>query len=113
MIDGTYRSTISPDHNILSLMAEHFANRLATEKLIIYDKKRENAILSDCGQWILVNDIKIKNDEISTDEVEFRQMWQRYFETIAIKERTNKKLQRSFIPVRYWDNVTELKGELK
>jgi len=111
MRDGTYLSKITPDNNIISLMAEHFASRMATEKLIIYDEKRKSAILSDKGDWIIVNDVKLNDMEYSDDEFVFREMWQRYFETIAIKERTNKKLQKSFIPVRYWKNIVELKDE--
>lgn len=109
--DGTYLSKIAPDNNIISLMAEHFASRMATEKLIIYDEKRKSAILSDRGDWIIVGDVNLNDMDYSDDEFIFRKMWQRYFETIAIKERTNKKLQRSFIPVRYWKNVVELKNE--
>lgn len=111
MQDGTYLSTVSPDHNILPLMAEHFSTRLATEKLIIYDEKRKSAVLSDKGDWIIANDVVIYGREFSNDEYNFREMWQRYFEAIAIAERKNKKLQRSFIPKRYWKNIVELKGE--
>lgn len=111
MQDGAFLSKISPDHNIISLMAEHFASRMATEKFIIFDENRKSAILSDKGNWIIVNDVNIKDIEYSEDEFVFRKMWQRYFETIAIKERTNKKLQRSFVPVRYWKNIVELKDE--
>jgi len=112
MQDNTYRSIISPDHNILPLMADHFANRLSTEKFVIYDEKRKDAILCDTGEWFIVKNAEIKETSFCDDEYAFREMWQRYFETIAIKERTNKKLQRSFIPIRYWDNITELKKEL-
>jgi len=111
MQDSTYLCTISPDHNILSLLANHFASRMPNEKLIIYDEKRKNAVLSDNGEWIIANNVTMKNTAFSEDEFVFRSMWQRYFEAIAIKERTNKKLQRSFIPTRYWKNVTELKDE--
>ena len=111
--DGTFFSEIAPDHNILPLMGEHFAARLSDERLIIYDQKRKNAILSDKGEWIIANDVHMKNVEYSSSEYSFRNMWQRYFECIAITERRNKKLQRSFIPIRYWENVTELKKELK
>ncbi len=107
--DGTYLSIIDTDHNILPLIGDHFADRLSTEKLIIYDERRKNAVLSDTGDWIIANNIEMKDIKISSDEMYFRKMWQRYFETIAIKERTNKKLQRSFIPARYWKNITELK----
>lgn len=108
--ENIYLSTISPDHNILPLIANHFANRLSTERLIIYDEKRKNAVLSDKGKWIIVNDAKIDIGNISRDEVMFREMWKRYFDTIAIKERTNKKLQRQFVPVRYQDNIIEFNG---
>ena len=111
LLNNTYLCTISPDHNILSLLADHFSERMQTERLIIYDEKRKNAVLSDKGEWIIVNNAKIKSTAFSEDEFLFRDMWQRYFEAVAIEERTNKKLQRSFIPTRYWKNVTELKDE--
>ena len=33
--------------------------------------------------------------------------WQAYFDHIAIKERENRKLQRQFMPVKIWKNLTE------
>ncbi len=109
--DNTYVCRISPDHNILPLIADHFAARMQTERLVIYDEKRVKAVLCDMGQWIMINGTPLSDVVLSEEEYLFRKMWQKYFESISIKERTNKKLQRSFIPTRYWKNITELKDE--
>jgi probable DNA metabolism protein len=42
-------------------------------------------------------------------EKEYQDLWKKYFETIAIKERTNPRCQKNFMPVRYWKNLTELR----
>ena len=45
--------------------------------------------------------------EISADERHYRRLWKSYFENIAIKERTNPRCQKNFMPVRYWKHLTE------
>ncbi len=86
----------------------NFNLRQHNESKVIYDEKRKNAVVSDTGDWFIVNGITMKVNDLSSDELLFQEMWKRYFDTIAIHERTNKNLQRQFIPVRYWDNILEL-----
>jgi len=45
--------------------------------------------------------------QTETDEG-FRRLWQLYFDTIAIRERTNPACQKRMMPVRYWNNLVEL-----
>ena len=51
------------------------------------------------------------NEEVNSfyteEEKTYQKLWQTYFKNIAIKERRNLKLQRQFIPTRYWKYLTE------
>ena len=104
--NGVYAANISPDHNILPLIANHFASRMPSHNFIIRDTSRETAILSHKGVWVIT--------ELSPDTVfnftsdEFRTMWKDYWKTMSIAERLNPELQRRCMPARYWKNLTEM-----
>lgn len=40
-IDGTYFAAIEPDYNVISLAVNHFKDRFADQKWLIYDMKRK------------------------------------------------------------------------
>ena len=46
----------------------------------------------------------------SENEEDFARMWSGYFKIIAIETRKNPKLQRQFMPQRYWKYITEKKN---
>lgn len=99
---------ISPDHDIVALLAAHFCDRFRYENFIIHDKKRKKALIYSDGNSIISPFEFEKLPSFASDEILIRSQWKTYFETIAIKERTNKKCQRNFMPVRYWENLTEI-----
>ena len=43
----------------------------------------------------------------SAKEIMTEEAWQAYFDHIAIAERENRALQRQFMPVKIWKNLTE------
>lgn len=47
--------------------------------------------------------------EPCSDERQYQKLWKQYFETIAIRERTNPRCQKTLMPVRYWKHLTEMK----
>lgn len=104
-----YLSEISPDHNILTLIAPHFASRMKDKRWIIADTNRDIAALYDCSKWFIVSKKLSQTIPYSKDEIECRQLWKKYFDTIAIKGRLNPKLQKNMMPVRYWKNLTEFR----
>jgi probable DNA metabolism protein len=54
-------------------------------------------------------EIDIHRDPISSDrEMFYQALWKSYFKNIAIGERKNPRLQRQFIPRRYWKNLVEM-----
>ena len=99
---------IEPDHNVLELLGEHFADRFKNEPFLIHDAKRGKALYAENGNWhIAPLDVKALPG-FSPEEKEYRRLWKNYFETIAIEERKNPNCQKRFMPVRYWKNLAEM-----
>ncbi|MBN7773177.1 TIGR03915 family putative DNA repair protein [Clostridium aminobutyricum] len=101
-------SPIEPDHDILELIAEHFSDRYKSDPFIIHDKRRDKALIAKDGKWYLSEFYEEQVPELSKDEKKYRALWKKYFETIAIKERTNPRCQKTFMPVRYWKYLIEI-----
>ncbi|NLU53147.1 MAG: DNA metabolism protein [Clostridiaceae bacterium] len=102
--NGIYYSKIEPDGNIIAFLAEHFAARLSDQPWIIHDAKRGICALYNTIEVVFTDEpIHLKEDF----QDEFETLWKRYFDTIAIESRKNLKLQRQFMPKRYWKNLIE------
>ncbi len=114
--DGIFFAAVSPDFNVISLVADHFRNRYADQPWIIFDTKRKFGLYYDLHKTeeITFNESpvsasgKLKEDQADAEELLYQQMWKDYFKTMAIKERVNLKLQRQHMPVRYWKYLTEM-----
>ncbi|HPU63573.1 MAG TPA: TIGR03915 family putative DNA repair protein [Mobilitalea sp.] len=106
-------SVIHPKNNILSLLAPHFADRLPQEKFIIFDGGRNLCVLHVPGRPWIISDIPETGSDI-VKELEnndiYKELWKTFFENIAIKERTNLKLQRNNLPLRYRNDMTEFQS---
>lgn len=108
---GVLYAEMQPDHDILEFIARHFSDRLKNEPFIIHDVTRGKAIISQGGNWYISKFTKEDYQELSTfskEEKDIRELWKKYFETIAIKERLNLKCQKNLMPARYWKNLTEI-----
>ncbi len=104
---GIYYASIGPDHNVIQLLAPHFVERLSDQKWIIHDVKREIAALHNRGKWLLTG---FTADDIPADtpeEKQYKRLWKEFFNTLAIPERINPKLQRRLLPRRYWEHLPE------
>lgn len=99
---------IEPDHNILELLGEHFSDRFKNEPFIIHDARRGKALYSRGGNWYIAPLDAAALPGFSPEEKEYRRLWKKYFDSIAIEERKNPKCQKRFMPARYWKNLTEL-----
>lgn len=98
---------VEPDNNVLELLAPHFSDRFKNEAFIIHDLKRKRAVISRDGKWYISDFSTQDIPKISADEEKYRNLWRKYFDTIAIKERTNPRCQRLYMPSRYWKHLTE------
>ena len=102
---------INPKNDVLRLMAPHFSDRLGLENFVIYDERRKTAIVHRSGfPWIYTIADNLNMDkfkEQSEQEEEFQLLWNIFFETIAIEDRKNLKLQQNNLPKRFRGNMTE------
>lgn len=107
--NNLYYAPVEPDNNIVPLMANHFAQRMADQRWMIHDVKRSIGVIYDLKQWI-VTPVDIDEPPIGKEEALYQELWRNYYKSIAIKERKNPKLQKRCMPVRYWSFLTEKKG---
>ena len=113
--DDIFFAPISPRHNALPLAINHFTDRFADQKWVIYDIKRKYGYYYDLKTTveITLDDDKHllsgKLDEalMAEDEKLFQDLWKGYFKALTIKERINLKLQRQHMPKRFWKLLTE------
>ena len=106
--NGLFYASIDPDHNITGIIAPHFARRMADQNWIIHDTRRNLAVVYDGKNWKSVEIEISREPEDSDDELFYQDLWRNYFKKISISERKNPKLQKQFLPKRYWKNLTEI-----
>ncbi len=116
MENGLLVSTIHPKNNVLSLVAPHFADRLPQERFMIYDADRKIAAVHlPETPWMLVQVPEADQSrlrEVTDYGDQYRDLWITFFDSIAIKERENYKLQRSNLPLRFRADMTEFNRSL-
>lgn len=107
MNNGAYYSQVEPDNDIVGLMAPHFVERMSDEYWIIHDVKRNIGVMYNKEEWIIRN-LDITREIIFCDkEKDYQKLWKEYFNTIAIKNKINPKLQKQHMPIRYWKHLVE------
>lgn len=107
--NGVFYAVMEPDNNILMLLVQHFKERLSDQSWIIHDVKRGTAALYNKEEWVITELPEGVALNLSDREEFFQSIWKEYFKTIAIEERKNPRLQKNYMPVRYWKNLIEKK----
>lgn len=109
--NGILFSEITPKSQVLTCIADHFANRFPLENWMIYDKTHKVFLVHRKKEawgmvWGETLDEKAAG-EISENEEKYEQLWKGFFESISIRERENPRCQRNHLPLRYRGNMTE------
>jgi len=106
LADKTLYARIEPGHNILPLIAPHFAARLGPFNWVLHDAGRCTAALHTGGKlsYAAVDAVNIRETD---NEISLQKLWKQFFKAVAIQERLNPKLQRQFVPLKYRKNLTE------
>ena len=120
--DGTYLAVVSPDHNVLPIIIDHFQDRFNDQPWLIYDAKRHYGFYYD-GKTVIritfedettvpfnLDNGKLNEEVLSNDDQLLQDLWRTYFKAICIKERMNPRKQLSDMPRRYWKYMTEKNG---
>ena len=117
--DGTYLAVVSPDHNVLPLITNHFQDRFGDQPWLIYDARRRYGYYYDQQELLRVTfqdemalpfDFetgKLSDELLSENDLLFQELWRTYFKAICIHERMNPKKQLNDMPRRYWKYMTE------
>jgi probable DNA metabolism protein len=108
--NGIFYSQVEPDHNVVSLLAPHFVERIPSERWIIHDIKRGVAVFYDTREWTIRNIVRPETMVLCEEEEGYQDMWREYYRSATIQSRRNTRQQRAYMPVRYWKNLIE-KGD--
>jgi len=119
--DELYYAIVEPDCNVLPIIENHFKNRYADQRWLIYDAKRKYGIYYDLENVSTVEltfDSKISSSQFlaeiaDEDEEFFQNLWRNYFTSVNIESRKNTKLHIKHMPKRYWKNLIEKIPDLK
>jgi probable DNA metabolism protein len=115
LADRSLYAPFAPDHAIVIHVAAHFRDRLRAERWLIHDTRRGLAVLWDGaslhpGVWDASAWAR-SDARTAPDEAAWQECWRTYIRHIAIGERVNPRLQRQWMPVRYWKYLPEMAGD--
>lgn len=109
--EGLLYSEIRPTHDILPLLGSHFRRRLPHETWAIRDTGRRRVLYGKEGEVLLAEAEGAEVLSYSREEKELQALWRNYYRHMAIPERYNPELRRSFMPEKYWTYLTEMEEE--
>ena len=114
--DGLYYAVFDPQYNVLPLSVNHFKNRFADQRWVLYDTKRDYGFYYDLkavseikftDSKINIKDGRVDEELLDEEEKIFQELWKVYFKEMEIKERHNFKLHRQHMPKRFWKYLIE------
>ncbi len=104
---GVLGAEIEPKNRVLPLLRNHFCNRYANEAFFIYDSTHKDLLLYSSGRSRMMRVDSLQLALPGEEELCFRALWKRFYETVAIRERENPRCQNTFLPKRYRGTMTE------
>lgn len=108
--NGYLGAEIEPKNQVLPLLRSHFCNRCADEDFFIFDRTHRELLLHSKGCSRILEIDGLHLDLPGAEELNYRELWKCFYESIAIRERLNPKRQNSFLPKRYRENMTEFQS---
>lgn len=111
LANGVLFSEIEPKSQVLTCIADHFADRFPLENWMIYDRTHQLYLVHEVHkQWFLLQGVELNEElthQLSEAEAGYADLWKSFCKTIAIEERKNLKLQRNHLPLRYRNCIVE------
>lgn len=104
---GVLGAEIEPKNRVLPLLRRHFCDRYANESFFIYDRTHKELLVYSRRHSRILQVDSLQLALPDAEEVDFRRLWKRFYETIAIRERYNPRCQNTFMPKRYRGTMTE------
>jgi len=108
LADGIFFAKIGPKNDVLPLIADHFASRFNVQAFMIYDEIRKRSVVYSPGsEWYLLEGEVPLSEGALVPEDGYSDLWRRYFDVIAIRERTNYVCQRGHCPLHFRGYMNE------
>ena len=104
-----YYCPIEPTNYVLPVLAEHFSDRMMNQAWIIHDKRRNKAAVYNRETYVIADVPKTAQVQHTQNEAKIQDLWQTFFQSLAIKERINPKLQRNLLPLYFRKSMTEFR----
>ena len=110
----------NPSCLVIPTLMGHFCARFSGAAFIIHDEVHQMAGIGEGSRWMLA-DLRDKPAEDAlgrplpkpmAEEETMQAAWQSFYDAIAIGARYNPELRRSFMPVRFWSYLTEMRQRL-
>lgn len=110
-LGGVLGGEIEPKNRVLPLLRSHFCARYREDIFFIYDRTHREALFYAGGKAVIrpVGDFQMAPPD--EKEANYRLLWKRFYDTIAIKERENPRCRMTQMPKRYWNTMTEFQDE--
>lgn len=110
-LGGVLGSEIEPKNRVLPVLRSHFCARYMNDTFFIYDRTHKEALFYAAGKAVIrpLEDFQMAPPDEA--EANYRILWKRFYDTIAIKERYNPKCRMRNMPKRYWGTMTEFQDE--
>lgn len=104
--NGALFGRINPKSAVLPYLAEHFEDRFSGENWIIADTVHRTILIHGVNQrtsYAAMSEADFEKLELtySEEEEKLQKLWKLFVDTIAIRERVNKDLQRQMLPLRF------------
>lgn len=108
---GVLIAEIEPKNRVLPLLRPHFCARYSGEQFLIYDRTHREALVWKPGQWAIVPMDGFAPAPPGQEELTYRRLWRRFYDTIAIGARYNPRCRMTNMPKRYWNTMTEFQTD--
>jgi len=108
---GVLFAEIRPKSQVLTCFADFFQNRYPLENWIIFDHTHNVALVHPkSSSYFLITFAENELDTlIRPDQTldQYEDLWRIFFQSVSIKERENKDLQRNLLPLRFREHMIE------
>lgn len=105
---GVLGAEIQPKNRVLPILRGHFCSRYQNEKFFIYDRTHGEILFYADGKAVIAPLEHFQMAAPGAQENDYRTLWKRFYDTIAIQERVSSKRRMRQMPKRYWNLLPEL-----
>jgi len=109
--DGVYIARCAPDYFILPALGEYFNERFGENSWEIIDEKRGLSMSRSPGEKPKLTLLDTEKSSANKDNKtidEWQELWKHYHKIINNESRDNPKVQKQFMPQRYWKYLPEI-----